>query len=183
MKERANAMIRVARIMESLPTNDDRRVVAFEVWRSFGSPQDLKRAVERERKQARRDTLECPTAPTLFLGQSADNPGTIRGQSADNPGTIRPNSPTPPASGGVVFQIPDSIRTALQKCEFLGKASVLWNPEYWRAEIRAFPRLDYAAVILEAEAFVHASSAYRPRKRFRQFMHRQLRRAAERQEE
>lgn len=60
---------------------------------------------------------------------------------------------------------------------------MLWNPEYWRAEIRAFPRLDYAAVILEAEAFVHASSAYRPRKRFRQFMHRQLRRAAERQEE
>ena len=161
--------------MESLPTNDDRRVVAFEVWRSFGGPLiDLVRAVERERKQALRNASECPpTVPELSL----ESPAIVPEKNGQSDG-IPPH--TPPTA--TRFEVPNSIRTALKKCPILGKFSMLWKPEYWQAAVRAYPNLDYAQVVLAAEAFVRASPSFRPRKRAGQFMNRQLQRATERQE-
>lgn len=169
-------MLRISRIMESLPTNAERRAVAFEVWRSFGGPLvDLKREVERERKQAQRDAREDGSNVPLLSQSCPGSVPEILGQTWSIP-------PTPPTPAVVAFQLPESIKAALKKCEILGRFAGLWTPGFWRAEVRAFPELDYAQVILEAEAFVHSSPAHRPKKRACQFMHRQLQRAADRAE-
>lgn len=156
-------MIRIARIIDNLGTNDDRRAVAFEVWRTYGGTlPDLRRAVERERKAAQRDASDSdPTVPDL-LGQNGDNSGTA--------GAI---SPTPPPA----FQVPESIRIALSKSDFLGRAETLRKPEYWKAEIRAYPGVDYAKEVLKAEAWCQSHPQERPRKRVGQFIHRWLSRA------
>lgn len=169
MKERAAVMIRMARIMESLPTNAERRAVALDVWRTYGGDlPDLKRQIERERKAAQRDALECPTkVPEMSLnfGDKTHENGTI--------------SPRTPLTSERSFQIPESIQLALNKSDFLRTAPVLWKVEFWKAEIRANSEVDFAHEILSAEAWCQANEHRKPRKRVGQFMHRWLRRAGE----
>lgn len=171
MKERANAMLRITRIFEALPANAERRGLALDVWKTYGGTlEELKRLCDRERKAAQRDALEPPGHVPLFAGQNGDKIGTEQGQN----GVI---SPTPPRSS-VVFQVPDSIRTALSKCEFLS-SRLLWTPEQWRAVIRATPGVDYAKQLLEAEAWCQTNPDRRPKKRIGQFMSRWFKRHLE----
>lgn len=245
MKERAQAMLRIARIFAGL-TDAEQRLLACEVMQAYGaSVEELFRERERDRKRMQRDeslaailrgrdgdlcrycgrevdwinrrslrgavfdhidsrkgevpgnlVLACRSCnskkrdrtpedagmPILPPGTrlGPDTLGLLSGTSdADCPGQNAPNgtvSPTPPPPG-VVFQVPESIRTALGKCEFLGKR-LLWSPAQWRSEIRAFPGVDYAKEVLEAEAWCQTNVERRPKKRVGQFMHRWLRRAS-----
>ena len=172
-------MLKIARIMESLGTDGERRAVALEVWRSFGGPlEDLKRVIERERKAVARDRRECPDDVPLL---SLESPEDVRESQGQNVAiTPSPHTPLPPTQR--VFEVPESIRMALRKCSFLGTKAILWKPSFWQSAIRANPGLDYARVVLAAEAYVQAKPAARPRKRFGTFMLHQLERAAERAE-
>ena len=69
--------------------------------------------------------------------------------------TARPS----PAQSGVTFQIPSSIRQALDKAPRLGAASRLRDAGYWQAVIRAHPGVDYARELLRAEVWLTANSA------------------------
>ena len=170
-------MLRIARILEPLTTTD-RRAIALDVWRSFGGPlEDLRRLIERDRKAAARDRVDPPddSVPELSL----ENPGNVPESHGQN-GRVPPQ--TPPIATRIVFKIPESIRTALSKSRFLGSKAALARAEFWQAAIRAYPGVDYAHVILDAEAFLEASPRYKPTKRVSQFMLHQLRRAKERSE-
>ena len=165
-------MIRLVRIMEGLPTNAQRRAVALDVWQAYGGPiADLKRAVERERKATARAAIEGQVLARngpLFSAELGDNKGTTEAISSVVP-------PVPPNSR--VFEVPKSIQEALSKSDFLGGCSALHRPEYWKAEIRANPRLNYAGEVLKAEAWIQAHWERRPRKRPGQFLHRWLSKA------
>ncbi len=93
---------------------------------------------------------------------------------------------TPLSAPEVVFQVPESISKALGRCSFLGAAVTLRSAEFWRdfwrAEIRANPGVNYAQQILKAEAWVHSHWTRRPRKHPDRFLHNWLGNA-EREEE
>lgn len=66
---------------------------------------------------------------------------------------------TPPESstnGHVVFKIPAPIAAALDRCPKLGEVSVIRQPSYWQAEIRANPGVQFAGELLKAEAYLKA---------------------------
>jgi len=151
--------------------------LALDVWRAYGGPlTELRRLIERERKASARDRAECPDSVPLL---SLESPAVVP-QETGQTRSVFPQ--TPFTAGEVAFEIPQSIRTALRKSPILGSAKTLWKPDYWRAQIRAFPSLDYGRVILDAEAYLQSNPARRPRKRIGTFMTHQFERARERAE-
>lgn len=64
-----------------------------------------------------------------------------------------PRDPTPPV---VAFQVNAEILGALNKSPRLGAVPKLRTPEFWRAEVRANPGVDFAPEILKAEAYLAA---------------------------
>jgi hypothetical protein len=108
------------------------------------------------------------------LGVTSASPGT---------GGLSPQTPLSALSAPeIAFQVPESISKALGRCSFLGAAVTLRSAEFWRAEIRANPGVNYAQQILKAEAWVHSHWEKRPRKYLDRFLHRWLGNA-EREEE
>jgi hypothetical protein len=74
-----------------------------------------------------------------------------------------------------VFEIPASVRRALERAPRLGPA--LSDPAWWQSEIRAHPTVDLAGELLKAEAWCRSNPERAPRQRPRVFLHRWFARA------
>lgn len=157
----AGAMVKLTRIIEAFP-EADRRTLAYEVWRSYGGPLT---GTERSRtSRERRATLSLPDA-TINGAVSLQN-------------AAASVSPGPPSSAlSERFKIPASVETALGKSRILGSAVRLKTAEFWQAEVRANPGVNFAAEILKAEAWMAANPERAPRKNFARFLHTWLGRA------
>lgn len=82
--------------------------------------------------------------------------------------------------GEVSFTVPESIIEALKKCRILGEVPKLRTPAFWQAMIRAHKGIDYAAEILDAEAYLATHPGYT---KYAQFLGASLARAARRAKE
>ena len=86
--------------------------------------------------------------------------------------------PGPPSSApSRKFQIPASVFEALSKSRILGAVVRLKAAEYWQAEVRANPGVDFGAEVLKAEAWMMANPDRAPRKNYARFLHTWLSRA------
>ena len=56
--------------------------------------------------------------------------------------------------GPVVFKIPASVVTALDKCSTLGAVTRLRNPQWWQAEVRANSGVHFDQEVYKAEAWL-----------------------------
>jgi hypothetical protein len=83
-----------------------------------------------------------------------------------------------PRPAKVQFKIPDSIATALDKAPSIGKDHRVHRPEFWQAQVRANPGVDYAAEVIRAEAWIQANPERAPRARVSAFLARWLARAS-----
>lgn len=81
-----------------------------------------------------------------------------------------------PTNGHVQFHTPDVILKALTRAPKLGAVLKLATPEFWQAELRANPGVDYPAEILKAEAYL-TSHPERHYKKLAGFLHNWLARA------
>ena len=161
----ARAAVKLARILETFP-EADRRTLANQVWRTYGGPLS---GTERSRQSRER------YAAIPLLEATIAEAGTLQNATASV-------SPGPPSSAtSRKFQVPASIQEALGKSKILGKVSRLQLPEFWQAEVRANPGVNFAGEVLKAEAWMAANPERAPRKNHARFLHTWLSRA-ERQE-
>lgn len=100
----------------------------------------------------------------------------------DHEGKGAPNA-EPSAPALPTFQIPESIRTALTKCNRLRDVLPLYEHKFWQAQIRARPQVDFAAQLLKAEAWIAANPRKAPKSDYAAFLQRWFAREAERLEE
>jgi hypothetical protein len=70
----------------------------------------------------------------------------------------------------VEFQIPDSIKAALERCPRLASAPKLMTPRWWQAQVRANRGVDFAQAVLGAEAWL-VTNTDRPKKDLPRFLH------------
>ena len=84
---------------------------------------------------------------------------------------------TDAAPHGVEFKVNSEIVEALKQAPKLGAVSRLWTVDFWRAEVRANPGVDFAPEILKAEAWLAANPQRAPRKDLARFLHNWLARA------
>jgi hypothetical protein len=91
----------------------------------------------------------------------------------ENPPTNTPQTAEHP--------IPPSIVSALGRAPTLGAVPRLNEPKFWQATIRATQaRVEYAAELLKAEAWLMANPTRAPRKDLARFVHNWMLRAGER---
>lgn len=81
-----------------------------------------------------------------------------------------------PTNGSVQFRTPVPILEALRRAPKLGAVVKLATPDYWQAELRANPGVDYPAEVLKAEAWL-TSHPERHYKKLPAFLHNWLARA------
>ena len=81
--------------------------------------------------------------------------------------------------GAVAFRIPERITKTLDRCPKLGAVPRLRTPEWWQAQVRARPAVDFPAQVLEAEAWLRSNPKKAPRSDFPAFLNRWLRKAAD----
>ena len=75
----------------------------------------------------------------------------------------------PPAAPHVTaFKIPDAITAALDKSPRLGQTTRLRRSDWWQAQLRANPAVDFPKEVLRAEAYLvaHPERHYRDLGRF-----------------
>ena len=77
----------------------------------------------------------------------------------------------------VVFRIPASVVTALDRAPKLGGVRALRDPSWWQAEVRANVGVDLAREVLDAEAWMKSNPARAPKSDFPRFLHGWLKRA------
>ena len=58
------------------------------------------------------------------------------------------------AAPAVEFKVPQPILDALNRSPKLGKTGKVYEPTYWQAIFRAYPGVNYPAVILDAETYL-----------------------------
>jgi hypothetical protein len=104
-------------------------------------------------------------------GSAPARPGPTQEEEKKDRGAEDASSP-PPA-----FQIPMSIEFALNKCPTLGHH--VRAPQFWQAQLRSKPGVNFAAQLLEAESWVVANPTRAPRKSVPAFLNRWFRRAFE----
>lgn len=96
MQARAKAMLRIANILDDLAA-EDQRVLAFDIYRTYGGPTDEIRAYERQRKADQRD-LDAVVSGTT----DTDSPGHLSGtnshgeSSPPHPIVVTPGSSSSP---------------------------------------------------------------------------------------
>lgn len=73
----------------------------------------------------------------------------------DSPSPTTTKETTTPAS--IEFIVNDEILHALSQCRLLGAVPRLKTPAFWQAMIRAYRKIDYAAEVLKAEAWLAAN--------------------------
>lgn len=105
----------------------------------------------------------------------------------DAPATVTDTAPHPPDNGArpatssasppVVFRIPVSVASALDRAPKLGAVRKLREPAWWQAEVRANPGVDFGAEVLKAEAWMVSNPAKAPRSDIPRFLHTWLGRA------
>ena len=92
-----------------------------------------------------------------------------------------PSPPRDPASPAtrIQFEIPPSIQHALSRAPILGAVPRLQHPVWWQAQVRAHGRrgVDFAAELLNAEAWLTSNPTRAPRKDHPGFLHRWFKRA------
>lgn len=88
-----------------------------------------------------------------------------------------------PARPGVVFQIPESIRSALSRTPRLAESPRLTRPDFWQAQIRARPEVDFPAELLKAEAWIAANPKKAPKSNMPAFLQRWFAKTAEQLED
>ena len=85
-------------------------------------------------------------------------------------------TPAAPVTG-VEFKVNSEIVAALAQAPKLGAVTRLWTVDFWRAEVRANPGVDFAPELLKAEAWLAANPQRAPRKDLARFLHNWLARA------
>jgi hypothetical protein len=81
--------------------------------------------------------------------------------------------------GSPVFQIPEPIRTALERAPRFHAVAALHRAGYWQAQLRACPTVDHASELLKAHAWVEANPRRAPKRDVPRFLHRWFAKAAE----
>jgi len=79
----------------------------------------------------------------------------------------------------IQFQIPTSVEQALSRSPILGAIPRLRDPKWWQAQVRSNGRrgVDFAAELLDAEAWLTTNPDRAPRKDHAGFLHRWFKRA------
>jgi hypothetical protein len=54
----------------------------------------------------------------------------------------------------ITFRVPAAILAALDQSPRLGTVATLRQPTYWQAIVRAYPGVDYPAIVLDAESYL-----------------------------
>jgi hypothetical protein len=95
---------------------------------------------------------------------------------------IPPPMAAGPSAPSIVFQIPESVTRALSRAPRLGADARIRSAEFWQAQLRARPGVDFAAEVFKAEAWIVSNPDKAPKKKLSRFLHTWLGRAAERTE-
>jgi hypothetical protein len=82
------------------------------------------------------------------------------------------SAPVAPAPPVIQFQIPDSISKALDKCPHFTAVARLHDPAFWQAMVRAYPGVDFAAELFEAQGWVVANPTRAPKSDYPAFLRR-----------
>ena len=169
VKDVAEAMLKIARLMDNL-SEADRRQVARSVQRTYGGKlTGAERAAAFKERWGRPPSNSVVTVPDEKLTDPSNGAVTVEA-------SVSPTPPQIPKG----FRVPESIAQALTKSRILGAVTTLRSTNYWRAEVRANPGVDFAAEVLKAEAWMVANPDRAPRKNFSRFLHTWLGRCSER---
>ncbi len=88
-----------------------------------------------------------------------------------SPKPVRASAPNGAGSTPAPFALWAHIAPALAQCPRLGRDRALHNPEWWRAQSRAFLEVDLVGELLKAEAWCVANPAKAPKRRMPRFLH------------
>jgi hypothetical protein len=127
-------------------------------WNPSATERKARLFADRDRKRRRRSPPDnSGRNPEVEAEAETEFPASspVSFETVDDAGTREraPSAPAAPASS-VIFQIPESIEGALNKCRRLGRVPRLREPGWWQDHVRAYRGLNYAQEVRDAEAYL-----------------------------